>query len=67
MLGFTESLNVSVAAGICFYEMRNKLENSCLNWKLNEEEQLKIKIKWAVNSISSGKEIAQHYLKSFKI
>ncbi len=67
MKGFTESLNVSVAAGICFYEMRNKLENSKLNWKLSEEEKLILKIKWAINSVSSGEEIALHYLKSLEI
>lgn len=67
MKGFTESLNVSVAAGICFYEMRNKLEVSNLNWKLSEEEILTIKIKWAINSVSSGKEIARHYMKSLEL
>ncbi len=67
MKGFTESLNVSVAAGICFYEMRNKLENSNLNWKLSDEEKLTLKIKWAMNSVSSGEEIALHYIKSLKL
>lgn len=67
MLGFTESLNVSVAAGICFYEMRNKLKKSNLNWKLTQQEKLNLKIKWAINSVSSGEEIAKHYLKNVKI
>ncbi|MGM5629935.1 RNA methyltransferase [Apibacter raozihei] len=66
MLGFTESLNVSVAAGISFYEMRNKLEKSSLDWKLSEEEKLELKIKWAIKSVSSGEEIALHYLKTFQ-
>lgn len=67
MLGFTESLNVSVAAGICFYEMRNRLEKSTLEWKLTEQEKLNLKIKWTINSISSGEEIAMHYLKNINI
>ncbi|MCT6869974.1 RNA methyltransferase [Apibacter sp.] len=64
MKGFTESLNVSVAAGICFYEMRNKLENSTLNWQLSENEKINLKIQWAMKSVSSGNEIAAHYIKS---
>lgn len=64
MYGFTESLNVSVAAGISFYEMRKKLENSNLEWKMTEEEMLDLKIKWAKASVSSGEEIAEHYLKN---
>ncbi|MDR1877482.1 MAG: RNA methyltransferase [Flavobacteriaceae bacterium] len=67
MKGFTQSLNVSVAAGICFYEMRNKLENSNLNWKLTDEEKVILKTKWAINSVSSGEEIALHYIKSLEV
>ncbi|CVK16746.1 tRNA (guanosine-2'-O-)-methyltransferase [Apibacter mensalis] len=66
MMGFTKSLNVSVAAGICFYEMRKKLEVSNLNWHLTEIQKLNLKIKWAIKSISSGEEIAFHYVKSLK-
>lgn len=64
MKGFTESLNVSVAAGISFYEIRNKLEKSNLVWKLSEEKKLTLKTTWAINSISSGNEIAEYYLKN---
>jgi tRNA (guanosine-2'-O-)-methyltransferase len=67
MKGFTESLNVSVAAGICFYEMRNKLENSYLNWGLSEEKKVTLKTKWAMNSVNSGKEIASHYIKTLEV
>lgn len=66
MIGFTESLNVSVAARICFYEMRKKLEDSHLNWQLTEIQKLNLKIKWAIKSVSSGEEIAAHYIKSLK-
>ncbi|MDR2122102.1 MAG: RNA methyltransferase [Flavobacteriaceae bacterium] len=67
MEGFTESLNVSVAAGICLHEMRNKLKNSDLDWKLTEERKITLKTKWAMNSVSSGEEIASHYIKSLEI
>ncbi|WP_042723249.1 RNA methyltransferase [Flavobacterium sp. B17] len=63
MYGFTRSFNVSVAASICMYELKQKLIKSDLNYKLNEEKLLKMKIRWAVNSIRSGQEIFDKYLK----
>lgn len=64
MYGFTASFNVSVAAGICFYDLRQKLEKSAVDFKLSESEKLDLKIRWAVNSIKSGEAILKQYLKS---
>lgn len=64
MYGFTQSFNVSVAAAICFYELKQKLIASGVEYKLNEEKLLRLKIRWAVNSIRSGGEILEHYLKN---
>lgn len=62
MYGFTRSFNVSVAASICLYELKQKLIKSGINYKLNEEKRLKMQIRWAVNSIRSGQEIFNKYL-----
>lgn len=62
MYGFTQSFNVSVAAALCFYDLRQKLEKSNLDYKLNDEQQLDLKIRWAVNSLQSGEEILQKFL-----
>jgi len=62
MYGFTESFNVSVAAGICMYALKQKLINSKLDYKLSEEKCLEMKIRWAVNSARSGREILEKYL-----
>ncbi|AZA79428.1 TrmH family RNA methyltransferase [Chryseobacterium sp. G0186] len=62
MFGFTRSYNVSVAAGICMYELKQKLLKSNIDYKLNEQKLLEMKIRWAVNSISSGKQIYAKYL-----
>ncbi|SHF40791.1 TrmH family RNA methyltransferase [Chryseobacterium takakiae] len=62
MYGFTRSFNVSVAASICLYELKQKLIKSEINYKLNEEKRLKMQIRWAVNSIRSGQEIFNKYL-----
>ncbi|MDQ1097317.1 MULTISPECIES: TrmH family RNA methyltransferase [Chryseobacterium] len=62
MYGFTRSFNVSVAASICMYELKQKLIKSDIDYKLSEEKRLRMKIRWAVNSIRSGEEILNHYL-----
>ncbi|MFP3599518.1 TrmH family RNA methyltransferase [Chryseobacterium sp. SIMBA_029] len=62
MFGLTRSYNVSVAAGICMYELKQKLIKSEIDYKLSEEKRLTMQIRWAVNSIKSGKEILKKYL-----
>ena len=63
MYGFTKSFNVSVAAAICMYDLKQKLENSDMNYKLDENKVLETKIRWAVNTIPSGNMILDKYLK----
>lgn len=63
MYGFTKSFNVSVAAAICFYELKQKLIRSNLDYKLSTEKLWKMKIRWAVNSLQSGRQILDKYLK----
>jgi tRNA (guanosine-2'-O-)-methyltransferase len=67
MYGFTKSYNVSVAAGICMYELKQKLLRSDIDYKLSEEKLLKMKIRWAVNSMRSGQQIFEKYLKDHNI
>ncbi|WP_028122717.1 TrmH family RNA methyltransferase [Epilithonimonas tenax] len=61
MFGFTRSFNVSVAAAICMYELKQKLLSSNIDYKLSEEKLLQLRIRWAVNSIKSGKEILEKF------
>lgn len=63
MYGFTRSFNVSVAASICMYELKQKLIKSDIDYKLNEEKLLRMKIRWALNSIKSGEQILERYHK----
>ncbi|UOE38817.1 TrmH family RNA methyltransferase [Chryseobacterium oryzae] len=63
MYGFTRSFNVSVAASICMYELKQKLIKSNIDYKLNEEKLLRMKIRWAVNSMRSGEQIFEKYLR----
>lgn len=63
MYGFTKSFNVSVAAAICFYDLKQKLVRSDFDYKLSNEKLWELKVRWAKNSIKSGEEILQKYLK----
>ena len=66
MYGFTKSFNVSVAAAICVYELKQKLIKSNIDYKLSEKKLWKMKVRWAVNSIRSGEEILEKYLRERK-
>ena len=40
MYGFTESFNISVSAAITLHTLRERLEKSSIEWKLNEHDQV---------------------------
>ena len=62
MFGFTKSFNVSVAAAICMYELKQKLMKSGIEYKLSDEKLLELKIRWAKNSIKSSEQILERFL-----
>ena len=64
MYGFTKSFNVSVAAAICMYELKQKLMKSGIEYKLSDEKLLELKIRWAKNSIKSSEQILERFLGS---
>jgi tRNA (guanosine-2'-O-)-methyltransferase len=61
MVGFTESLNVSVAAAIVLYQMTKKLHSSEHSWRLDEEEKAKIRLDWIKKSIKNIDKILARY------
>jgi tRNA (guanosine-2'-O-)-methyltransferase len=61
MVGFTESLNISVSAAIIIQSITEKLRKSNVDWKLSEEEVLKKRIDWARHSIKDIKRIEARY------
>jgi tRNA (guanosine-2'-O-)-methyltransferase len=63
MVGFTESLNISVSAAIIIQNLMNRLRNSDINWQLSEEEILKKRLQWARSSIKDIKRIEARYYK----
>lgn len=63
MVGFTESLNVSVSAAIILQDITARLRNSKILWQLSQEEQLKKRLDWCRKTIKSHKEIEQRFYK----
>jgi tRNA (guanosine-2'-O-)-methyltransferase len=54
MVGFTESLNISVSAAIIIQNL-NRLRNSNIDWHLSETEILEKRLAWAKkNSINEA-------------
>lgn len=54
MYGFTESFNVSVSVAIVLNTLRHRLEASGQYWKLSQEEQVKLKLKWCRKIVREG-------------
>jgi tRNA (guanosine-2'-O-)-methyltransferase len=63
MYGFTESFNISVSVALALNTLRDRLEKSDINWKLNEEEQTQLKIKWCKKILRSGNDMEKEFRK----
>jgi tRNA (guanosine-2'-O-)-methyltransferase len=61
MVGFTESLNISVAAAIILQNMNEKLKKSSLDWKLSDYEREEKYQDWLEKTIKSIKKIKEKY------
>lgn len=61
MVGFTESLNISVSAAIIIQDITSRLRQSTINWNLTDEELLAKRLAWAKNSIKAINRIEERY------
>jgi len=62
MVGFTESLNISVSAAIILQAVTQKMRSSNLEWQLTETEKLQKRFDWCRKTIKSFDEILDRYL-----
>lgn len=67
MVGFTESLNISVAAAIILQNVNERLKKSNVKWHLTEAEKLDIYQVWLEKTIKSIKRIKEHYYNEITI
>ena len=61
MVGFTESLNVSVSAAIVLQDITSRLRQTDLNWQLSDEEKNYKKMEWIKKTIHSYDEIVDRF------
>ena len=61
--GFTESLNISVAAAIILENLTYKLRTSSINWNLTHKEEEELYTQWIEKTIKNVGKIKEHFLK----
>ncbi|WP_103072655.1 TrmH family RNA methyltransferase [Aquimarina sediminis] len=61
MVGFTESLNISVSAAIILQHISSKLRDTDIRWQLSEEEKLQKRMEWTKKIIKSHEQIIARY------
>jgi len=66
MFGFTESLNISVSAGISLYALITRLRKSDADWRLNETEAMQVMLQWASNMVRNPDALVNVFLEKNK-
>ncbi|WP_296313374.1 TrmH family RNA methyltransferase [Winogradskyella sp. UBA3174] len=61
MVGFTESLNISVSAAIILQHVTAKLRKSSIKWGLSEDELIEKRFDWVKKTIRNYDAIVAHY------
>ena len=61
MVGFTESLNISVSAAIILQHVTTKLKQTGINWQLSENEINEKRLDWCKKTIKSYDDIVKRF------
>ena len=64
MVGYTESLNISVSAAIIIQDITTRLRQSAINWHLTEDEILEKRLGWTRKTIKDIEFIERKYLEN---
>jgi len=62
MVGFTESLNISVSAAICLYVLTSQLRKSRLGWQLSDEQKDILRLQWFRSVVRGSHLIEKNFL-----
>jgi tRNA (guanosine-2'-O-)-methyltransferase len=66
MVGFTESLNISVSAALLVRSITERLHQSAISWQLSETESLDIKTAWAKQVVKKADLLEKEFFKKLK-
>lgn len=61
MTGFTESLNISVAAGIVLYELTKRLYDSEIDFHLSEKEKNELRYHWTLKCLNKPELLIKNF------
>lgn len=61
MVGFTESLNISVSAAIILHYVTTQLKQSAISWQLNDKEQVTTRLNWCKKTLKSYDDIVERF------
>jgi len=63
MYGFTESFNISDCAALSLFSLTERMRRQPgLGWQLTEEEQLDLKLHWAMQTVRDGRHVMDELL-----
>lgn len=61
MVGFTESLNISVSAAICLRHLTHRLRQSDIQWQLNDDEREDLQLEWMRKVVKDAEGIERRF------
>ncbi len=64
MCGFTDSLNLSVAAAICLQQLTERLRQSNVAWRLPQADREQLRFQWTRQSVRHCAEIEKRFLQA---
>lgn len=64
MVGFTESLNISVSAAIILQDVTSKLKNSDVNWQLSSKELMNLYLQWIKKTVKDYDNLVDRFIES---
>ena len=65
MVGFTESLNISVSASVVLYQLSQKLRSSTIDWQISSAEREELHLQWIKNSVNNIRIIEPEFRKRY--
>jgi tRNA (guanosine-2'-O-)-methyltransferase len=64
MVGFTESLNISVSAAVCLYALSQRIRKNAISWELSAEEKTGVLLKWVKNTLKKPDILEREFCKN---
>lgn len=64
MVGYSESLNLSVTVALCLYDLTHRLRQSEIDWSLTESEISQLRLSWLRKAIPHSLHLERHFFET---